>query len=58
MKTNEWQPIATAPEMKWILCVDSCGIVMVRKTDGLFRDVNEVVMTAFTHWMPLPEPPK
>ena len=64
---TEWQPIETAPKLAhwmddqptflvWdgteVWCIDAGGYP---KTNGCGCCTNKI---KFTHWMPLPEPPK
>ena len=63
---NQWQPIETAPKdgtwcsftSTWNRHARWCA----RYEDGRWQDINEGEnrpghFEAFTHWMPLPEPP-
>ena len=62
---NEWQPIETAPKHEKLN--DSINILVFRGDEGF--EVNDIQiensnnyrfygLNGFTHWMPLPNPPK
>lgn len=69
MSKIEWRPIATAPEMHWVLIAafHSVDIAILDENKWVCRwewdyEANKAkpVISPFapTHWAPLPDPPK
>lgn len=58
---SEWQPIETAPKGNKLLLYgpDFYGYVSydIHEVDG-FQNPTYWKLQGYTHWMPLPEPPK
>ncbi len=70
--TDEWQPIESAPkDGQRILLIDTDHDIQVALFGRYYDDEAEMIVSGwtpneliyyvdpdFTHWMPLPEPPK
>lgn len=51
---STWQPIDTAPKDRDAILVSINGWMLI----GCWADYWKFNAPKFTHWMPLPEPPK
>ena len=59
----EWQPIETAPVDEWVLMLDGDRTMSRSRYDipvyvDMVESGGQGRGTSYTHWMPLPKPPK